>query len=90
MKNQWKWYVYIIECLDGTFYTGCTWSVPARTEQHMSWLGSKYTGRHGFKRLVYVEEHLNLNDARRRETQIKDWNQKKKLNLIKGKWKQYW
>jgi len=84
--KKWKWYVYIIECLDGTYYTGCTWSVPARADQHASGLGSKYTGKHGFKKLVYFEEHENIQEARAREKQIKGWSQEKKKKLVAGEW----
>ncbi len=88
--GQWKWYVYIIECLDGTYYTGCTWSIPQRMEQHSSRLGSKYTMKHGFKKLVYHEVHDDLMIARQRERQIKDWSKKKKKMLIDGKWSKEW
>lgn len=90
MKKQWKWYVYIIECLDEAYYTGCTWSIPNRMEQHISRLGSKYTGKHGFKKLVYHEEYDNLEIARQREIQIKNWSQVKKRKLINGEWKKEW
>ena len=75
--KHWKWYVYIIECLDNTFYTGITWKPEIRLEQHLSTFGSKYTAQHGIKRLAYLEEHNNLEIARKREKQIKNWNQKK-------------
>lgn len=88
--SHWKWYVYIIECIDGTFYTGCTWKVDLRFDQHLSGLGSKYTSIHGVKRLVYAEEFENLTDARNREIQVKNWSQKKKNMLISGKWKKEW
>ena len=88
--REWKWYVYIIECLDGTYYTGCTWCIFNRMEQHISGLSSKYTSRHGFKKLVYYEEHNNLEVARQRENQIKGWNQEKKRKLILGEWKKEW
>lgn len=90
MKKQWKWYVYIIECQDGTFYTGLTWKPDLRAGQHISGLGGKYTAKHGFKSVVYIEEHSDLSIARARERQIKDWNQKKKLKLIKGEWSGVW
>lgn len=90
MKKQWKWYVYIVECLDETYYTGCTWNIPNRMEQHISKLGSKYTGHHGFKQLVYFEEHNNLENARLREKQVKNWNQEKKRKLIRGEWTGDW
>ena len=86
MRKKWKWYVYIIECLDGTYYTGCTWNISNRLEQHVSRLGSRYVGKRGVKKLVYFEEHEDLETARRREKQIKDWNQAKKRKLISGEW----
>ena len=85
--KKWHWYVYIIECLDNTFYTGCTWNIFKRGEQHSWGLGSKYTSKHGFKKLVYYEEFDNLEEARNREKQIKDWSQEKKKKLITGEWK---
>jgi len=87
---KWKWYVYIIECLDDTYYTGMTWDPSIRFEQHLSKFGSKYTAKHGVRRLVYVEEHDNLEVARKREKQIKDWSQNKKQKLIQGVWKKDW
>lgn len=88
--DHWKWYVYIIECLDDTFYTGMTWKTEIRYEQHLSGFGAKYTAKHGVKKLVYLEEFSDLESARKRERQIKDWSQKKKQMLISGKWKQNW
>ncbi|HLD01714.1 MAG TPA: GIY-YIG nuclease family protein [Patescibacteria group bacterium] len=90
MKKQWKWYVYIIECSDGTYYTGLTWKPEIRYEQHLSAFGSKYTAKHGVKKLAYLEEHENLEVARLREKQIKDWNRVKKEKLISGAWKKDW
>jgi putative endonuclease len=78
MKAKWKWYVDIIECLNGRYYTGMTWNIPSRMEQHSSQLGSKYTKKHGYKRLAYYEEFEDLDGAQMREVQIKNWSQEKK------------
>lgn len=86
MNGKWKWYVYIIECKDGTYYTGLTWKPDLRWTQHLSGLGSKYTGKHKPKGLVYLEEYEDFNTARTREKQIKDWSQTKKRKLISGEW----
>ena len=88
--QSWKWYVYIIDCSDRTYYTGITWQPSLRSDQHISGLGGKYTAKHGVKQLVYIEEHTNLETARMREKQIKKWSQIKKRNLIKGIWKKEW
>lgn len=81
MKN-WKWYVYILELRNGLYYTGMTWKPDARFDQHLSGLGSKYTAKFGVRKLVYLEEHEDLELARIREIQIKDFSQKKKRVLI--------
>ncbi len=90
MNSEWHWYVYIIECLDGTYYTGMTWNISNRLEQHVSHLGSKYTAKHGVKKLVYYEEFNDIKMAQQREKQIKNWNQEKKRKLISGEWKKEW
>ncbi|MBI4058561.1 GIY-YIG nuclease family protein [Candidatus Gottesmanbacteria bacterium] len=88
--KRWKWYVYVIECLDKTYYTGLTWKAEIRYEQHLSGFGGKYTARHGVKRLAYIEEYQDIEAAKMRERQIKDWSQKKKEKLINGEWKKEW
>lgn len=67
-----------------------TWKIEIRYEQHLSGFGGKYTAQHGVKRLAYLEEHENLETARKREKQIKDWSVSKKLKLIHGYWKKEW
>lgn len=83
--KPWKWYVYIVECLDGLYYTGMTWNIEERMEQHKSGKGSKFTGKHGFKQLRHVEGFTNILEAREREHQLKDFSRKKKEAL----WKQF-
>ena len=87
---QWKWYVYIIECQNKTYYTGMTWKPDLRWTQHLAGLGAAYTAKHKVKKLVYLEEYEDLDEARIREKQIKDWSQQKKKKLINGEWKKYW
>ena len=83
---QWKWFVYIIECLDNSYYVGRTWRIDIRLDQHVSKLGGKYTAKHGVKRLAYVEEYDNFTDAKQRELQLKGWTREKKEKLISGFW----
>ncbi len=83
---DWKWYVYIIECHDGSYYTGMTWSPDRRWMQHLDGLGSKYTEKHKPKAVVYLEEYEDLEEARHREKQIKGWSREKKLKLVSGEW----
>lgn len=88
-NKGWKWFVYIVECLDNTFYTGITWCADIREQQHRSGTGSAYTKKHGFRKLAYVEEYDNFEEARLREKQIKDLNQEKKRKLINGEWQKW-
>lgn len=81
MFQQWYWFVYIIECNDGTYYTGCTRHLSLRYEQHLSGRGSVYTAKHGVKTLAYSEAFESLETARIRERQIQRWSQAKKRNL---------
>jgi len=90
MYQEWAWYVYIIECRNGTYYTGCTSDILYRYQQHRTGQGSAYTRRYGVKRLVYIERYISLEQARLRERQLKDWSQAKKRNLINGIWDQVW
>jgi len=81
--NKWDWFVYVLECQDGFYYTGVTYNLEKRLEQHVSGKGSKFTSKHGFKCLKYFEEYEDLIQARAREHQIKDFNRKKKEALWK-------
>lgn len=78
-------YCYIVECADGSYYTG--WSLdPARREnQHNHGRGAKYTRLHRPVKLVYIEEQPDLSTAMKRERAIKTLkhDQKKKLILEK-------
>ncbi|OHA48116.1 MAG: hypothetical protein A2806_00560 [Candidatus Terrybacteria bacterium RIFCSPHIGHO2_01_FULL_48_17] len=78
------WYVYILECNDGSFYTGTTDNIQRRFLEHRTGQGGKYTrSKGGAKRLVYTEKHQTRKSAMQREAEIKSWRRKKKLNLIK-------
>lgn len=89
-EEPWKWYVYIIECEDGSYYTGMTWNPSARFDQHLSGLGGDYTAKHGVKKLAYLEEHESLDTARIREYTIKKWSREKKEKLVSGEWNKPW
>lgn len=66
--------MYIIECEDGTYYTGLTWKPDIRWTQHITGLGSKYTSKQKAKKMVYLEEYEDLEQARKREKQVKNWS----------------
>lgn len=75
------YYCYIVECADGSFYTGWSLDPERRAKQHNRGRGAAYTRIHRPVRLVYVEEQPDLRMVMRRERAIKalKHNQKQKL-----------
>jgi len=79
-------YVYILECGDGTYYTGYTIHLIDRYIKHCSGKARcKYTRGRNPLDLVYFEIHPNKSSALKREYQIKKLSRKDKLKLIKQK-----
>ena len=75
--------VYILECNDGTLYTGWTNDIDKRFKAHKDGKGAKYTkGRRPLK-LVYLEELETKSEALKRENEIKKMTKDKKRQLIK-------
>ena len=80
------WWVYIVECADGTYYTGITTAVNRRLNEHnYSFKSAKYTRSRRPVRLVYSEEALNRSEASKRELKIKKLSRQKKIKMIEGK-----
>ncbi len=79
-----KGYMYILECSDGSYYTGSTKYLELRLKQHQSGKGAKHTAKHLPVKLVYFEEFNRIDHAFYREKQVQRWSKKKKEALIKG------
>ena len=81
------WYTYIIECKNGTFYTGITTDITRRIKQHNTGQGSKYVKRYGGVpvTLRYIEDQPNRSEASKRECAIKKLTRKEKEQLINDK-----
>lgn len=77
-------YTYILECSDGSFYTGSTIDLERRLEQHQIGEGANHTKKHLPVKLVYVEIFPRIDAAFYREKQIQGWGRKKKIALIEG------
>ena len=77
-----SYFCYIVECADGTYYTGWTTDPQRRTRQHNLGRGAKYTRQHGPVQLVYVESQPDRGQAMRRELAIKKLNRTQKQKLI--------
>lgn len=77
------YYVYLIQCEDGTIYTGTTNDLARRFNEHESRTGGHYTKSHQVEKIVYTEKFPTRSGAMKREAQIKGWRRDKKLALIK-------
>lgn len=76
------WVVYILECSDGSFYTGISNNVEARINTHNASKGAKYTKSRLPVTLVFQEDTFNKSESLRREIEIKKLTRKKKRELI--------
>ncbi|MBP9719194.1 MAG: GIY-YIG nuclease family protein [Candidatus Levybacteria bacterium] len=76
-------YVYILECSDTTYYTGCTNDLEKRIKEHnTSKKGAKYTKMRRPVVLKYTEIFATLGEARSREAEIKKLPRNKKIKLV--------
>lgn len=75
-------YTYIVECSDGTLYTGWTNNLEKRIVMHNSGKGAKYTKTRIPVVLRYYEEFQTKEEAMAREYRIKQLSRKEKLELI--------
>ena len=76
-------YTYMVECGDGSLYSGYTTDVERRTKEHNQGKGAKYTRSRLPVRLVYYEEYETKTEAMRREYHLKQLTRVEKLKLIK-------
>lgn len=78
-------YVYIIQCMDGSFYTGYTKNIDARARLHASGKGARYTRVHKPQKVAYVELCDSRAKAMKRERELKKMTHQQKLNLINSR-----
>lgn len=77
------YFVYIMASKrNGTLYVGVTNDLIRRAYEHKNKTKEGFTSRHDVSRLVYFETHEDVNEAIKREKQLKKWRRKWKLNLI--------
>jgi putative endonuclease len=76
------WCVYILQCNDGSLYTGVTNDLEARILNHQSGQGAKYTRSHLPVKLVYSEVQSDRSTAQQREAIIKKLSRAEKLKLL--------
>jgi len=81
-------YLYILECSDGTYYTGSTIDIERRLQEHQAGEGSIYTKRRRPVKLIYLEEFDGIDEAFYREKQVQGWSRKKKEAMMAGNLKE--
>lgn len=79
------WTVYILQCADGTLYTGITNDLERRLAEHEAGQGAKYTKGRGPFQIVYRETCQGRGLASKRENEIKSLDRKAKLLLVSTK-----
>lgn len=77
-----SFYVYILSCIDGSFYTGYTNDLDSRTRLHQNGKGARYTKAHKPQKLAYVELFDSRGKAMKREREIKKLSHQQKLDLV--------
>ncbi|NLI92464.1 MAG: GIY-YIG nuclease family protein [Peptococcaceae bacterium] len=76
-------FVYIVECKDGTLYTGWTIDIDKRLSEHNQGKGAKYTRSRYPVVLKYLEKLESKQQACRREYRIKQMTRAEKIALIR-------
>lgn len=76
---------YILECADGTYYTGIATDVEARFALHKAGKGARYTRARGVKKILYTESGLTRSEALKREAAIKRLSRDEKQVLVRSK-----
>jgi len=80
-------FFYILKCSDGSFYIGETTNLKNRVKTHNQGKGATSTAKRRPVHLVYHEAFGSLDDAVKRERQVKKWSRAKKEALISGEMK---
>jgi putative endonuclease len=75
-------HVYVLECTDGTYYTGYTTDVERRVAEHDAGEGAKYTRGRTPVSLVHVESYDSQSTAMSREHEIKTFSRERKERLV--------
>lgn len=76
------WYLYILQCCDGSFYTGITKDIERRVLMHNEGKASRYTRTRRPVELLYQEDCPNRTHALVRECRVKSFPRKKKEELV--------
>ena len=80
-ETQNMYYLYLIQCEDGSIYTGITTDLKRRFKEHSDKVGGHYTRAHKVEKILYAEKYPTRSEALKREMEIKKLRRKEKLKL---------
>jgi putative endonuclease len=83
MKKRTKWFLYMLLCKDGSYYTGITLEPVRRLAQHNAGKASRYTRARLPVKMIYLEKCKSQSLALRREYEVKSLSRRQKEKLIK-------
>jgi putative endonuclease len=81
-----SFWVYILRCRDGSYYTGHTDNLDKRVAEHQTGLCEGYTASRLPVELVFSQEFSSRTEALAMEQQIKGWSRRKKEAMMRGDW----
>jgi predicted GIY-YIG superfamily endonuclease len=81
-----SFWVYILRCRDGSYYTGHTDNLEKRVAEHQTGLCEGYTARRLPVELVFSQEFASRVEAMGMEQRIKGWSRRKKEAMMCGDW----
>ena len=81
-----SFWVYILHCADGSYYTGHTDDLAKRLAEHQTGQVTGYTSTRRPVRLLFSEEFPTREEALASERRIKGWSRKKKEAMMRGDW----
>ena len=81
-------WVYILRCADGSYYTGHTDNLESRISQHQAGEYAGYTATRHPLELAWLQEFVTREEALSTERQIKGWSRKKKEAMMRGDWEE--
>lgn len=76
------WFVYILQCVDGSLYTGYSNDLRQRLKDHQNGKGGHYTRSHKPSKIIYKEKFVTKTQALKREYEIKKWSREKKMKIL--------
>jgi len=84
MSKKTPWYLYLIECVDGSIYTGITVDLAGRYDAHANGTGARYTRSNPPARLLGFELHPDRSAASKAEYRIKQLSAAEKRQYAMG------